>query len=127
MLFLLFLLFGIMVSDPTAAIPVEWAWAAGVEGAVGLFFLAALSSALGAVLALVPLWLGVAALAFAGRWNIGVRHPAFWAMAGAGMPALALPVFGVDAASPPALALLFTGATCAALARRYVRWPEYEA
>ena len=60
---------------------------AGIAAAVGigfwLFFVAM-------IVALIPNTLGVIAMAWVGGWNIGLRHPGMWILAGgamAGVPA----------------------------------------
>jgi hypothetical protein len=77
----------------------------------------------GALLAIVPILLGTAALARLGLDNPGLRHPAAWALAGAGVVLAA--TIALDAAEPaftPALAA--TAAACALLARSGVHWPD---
>lgn len=84
----------------------------------------ALVAMVGLALSALPLLAGVTALAALGRWNAGTRHPAFWALVGAAAPAAVLAVAGAALDAAPATALILTGAACAALARRYVRWPR---
>jgi hypothetical protein len=79
----------------------------------------------GALLSGIPLLLGVSIMARAGKRNVGLRHPAIWAMAGAAGPGLTL-FIDLQGLEPMALALTWTGASCALLARRYVSWDEVD-
>ncbi|AJP71508.1 hypothetical protein [Sphingomonas hengshuiensis] len=121
--FLLACLLATQQTMPGDTIPVELP---SIEFVLGLFAAAALASIFGMLLSAIPILGGVAFMATVGRWSPGLRHPAIWALAGAAMCAGAVLGPGGGADSPPALALVFTGAACAALARRYVHWPEFE-
>lgn len=100
--------------------------AGAIGDALALLPVLGLAIGVGLVLALAPLLIGVVTLARIGRWNAGTRHPAFWALVGAAIPASVFAAAGASLAEPPVSALLCTGAACAALARRYVRWPSSE-
>lgn len=117
-LYLLALALAAQQCAPADSIPIGYP---SVE-LLGIVGLVGLASAVGAVVSALPLLIGVFVMSALGRWNLGLRHPAIWALAGAAMAALL--VLGGDIATPPALALLCTGAVCAALARGYVHWPE---
>ncbi len=121
-----FLLACLLAMQQTTAgdtIPVE---APSIEILLGIPAALALASIFGMVLSALPILGGVAIMAAVGRWSPGLRHPAIWALAGAAICG-ALVIDPSEAElSPPALALVFTGAACAALARRYVHWPEFE-
>jgi hypothetical protein len=85
--------------------------------------LLAIATPVGAALAAIPLLLGVHGLAKFGRYNVGTRHPAFWGMAGAGAAwTIAGCIAGAADPGPLGYTLIGTGALCAILARRYVRW-----
>lgn len=90
---------------------------------VAVVGIAALSVPVGAVLALVPVTLGTALLAAAGRGNAGLRLPVAWAVIGglaAGLAMVAIDGPGSDGVGR--VALVLTGAICALLARSGVTW-----
>ncbi|WP_448664406.1 hypothetical protein ACG3SL_06945 [Sphingomonas sp. CJ20] len=118
-IFLISLLLAVVQAEPGAVVPVE---PAPIEVLFGIPVFTALASIAGMLLSAIPLWAGVAVMATLGRCNLGFQHPAIWALAGAAMCGGTVLACGIDLAEPAALALLFTSATCAALARRYVRW-----
>ena len=83
----------------------------------------------GFFLALLPMSVGVLAMHWLGSWNLGLRHPAAWALAGGGMAALILIALNrsiFDQDFGPATGFVATGTLCALLARGYVRWPSEE-
>lgn len=121
--FLLAWLLATQQTVPGDTIPVE---TPSIGILLGIPTALALASIFGMVLSGLPILGGVAFMAWLGRWSPGLRHPAIWALAGAAICG----GFAIDPSdaelSPPALALVFTGAACAALARRYVHWPDVE-
>lgn len=122
-IYLIALPLAVQMTTPAESWPLEGDWTdmAGILPFVGL------ATAFGAMIAVVPIVFGVHAMAWLGTHNIGMRHPAIWVLAGGAMAAGILAPFGAwEDISSPALALVLTGAGCAALARRYVRWPQDE-
>lgn len=102
--------------------------------ATGLFFtsqelamllpILAASMVLGAILAVLPVWIGGSAMGWAAARNIGLAHPAIWALTGGAVAAgVALPL---DRAlqSPLTLALIATAAICATIVRYGTRWSD---
>jgi len=97
--------------------------------AVAVIPIAVAATFFGFFLALLPMLLGVMAMYWLGSWNLGLRHPAAWGLAGAGITsAFVWGINGWEATYAQGLAAGFvaTGALCAMLARRYVRWPDQE-
>lgn len=111
---------------PAAAFPVEGSPITVFQMLAGLLLFLPVASIAGMVLSALPILVGVTVLAAIGRWNIGTRHPAFWALTGGAAPAGV--AFATDShfAEPAVLAFILTGAACAAIARRYVRWSPIE-
>ncbi|WP_404339295.1 hypothetical protein AB2M62_08305 [Sphingomonas sp. MMS12-HWE2-04] len=93
---------------------------------LGIVPLLLLAGIVGALLALLPVLIGTAAMAELGRHNLGLQHPAMWALAGAATAAGICATLGTRPDEPPALALIFTGSACALLARQKIRWIEAE-
>jgi hypothetical protein len=99
------------------------------EAAAMVIPLSFLATIVGFILGLVPMFVGVSAMHWLGSWNLGLRHPAAWGLAGGGMAA-AVVIAGssghFDTSGGFAPALVATGTLCALLARGYVRWPSEE-
>jgi len=87
------------------------------------------ATVVGFFLALAPMLLGVVAMHWLGNWNLGLRHPASWGLAGGGMAyafICAINGWEQEYAQVMAQGFVATGTLCALLARRYVRWPNEE-
>ncbi len=123
LMYLIALLLAVQMLEPAESWPLD----GDFTELLAVIPFAGMAMAVGALLAVVPVTLGVTTMAWIGKHNIGARHPAMWALAGAAGAAGVVALLGVwETPTPPALALIFTGAGCAALARRYVRWPQTE-
>ena len=84
----------------------------------------AASIVLGAILAVLPVWIGGSAMGWAAARNIGLTHPAIWALTGGALAAgVALPL-DPALASPLTLALIATAAICATIVRYGTRWSD---
>lgn len=93
-----------------------------IAAAIGV---AILAIPIGFFLALLPMLVGVIAMHWLGSWNLGMRHPAAWGLAGGGMAAaivIALANGDFDPYFGLAPGFVATGTLCALLARGYVRW-----
>lgn len=108
-----------LVADP-AVHPLD----AGAAGSVMMIFFPA--TICGAIVALLPNLFGTALLHAIGRANHGARLPAFWALAGAALVGLPIALCGGagGAAIFFTLPLTLTGASCAAICRASVGWPD---
>ena len=74
------------------------------------------------IVALIPNTLGVVAMAWVGGWNVGLRHPGVWMLAGGAMAGL--PIWLLQSgpsSSDPVAFWAATGAASALVARRTVR------
>ncbi len=111
---------------PAAAFPVQGAPMTVFQILAGLLLFLPMVSIVGMALSALPILVGVTVLATVGRWNIGTRHPAFWALTGGSAPAAVAFATGSNFAEPAVLAFILTGSACAAIARRYVRWSPIE-
>jgi hypothetical protein len=125
-LFCGFLVMAIQQAFPAEALPVEGDLITAGTVLGGTLAFLVLASVIGLVISAIPILIGVTVLAAIGRWNLGTRHSAFWALAGAALPASAAVAVGSNFADPTPFALMMTGAACAAIARRYVRWSPIE-
>lgn len=121
-LFCASLLLAIQQSFPAEAVPVESDPGTLFENVAGASVFLVLASLVGLVASALPILVGVRLLAAIGRWNSGSRHPAFWALIGAAAPAGVAVALGSCPDEPAVLSFVLTGASCAAIARRYVRW-----
>lgn len=118
--YLVSLLLAAGATQPAAAAEIDAQWAPAL-------LLVLPATLLGAIISALPLAAGVAVMTRLGRWNVGLRLPGAWAIAGAATIAAPVVVVSGGEVQAPSLALIFTGALCALVARRYVRWPdEYE-
>lgn len=79
---------------------------------------------IGGLLAVFPVWLGSNLLASAGERNIGLRHPAIWAIAGGAMAAIPKAALDAGTISSFGTALIVTGAICALIVRYGTRWSD---
>ncbi len=77
----------------------------------------------GAVLALLPVLLGVATLAWLGREHAVARDTRLWAATGAGLGLLIGALFDAGMVS---VSLVLTAVACATVARRAIDWVEPE-
>jgi hypothetical protein len=111
---------------PATAFPVQGGAMTVFQMLAGLLLFLPVASIVGMVLSVLPILVGVTILAAIGRWNIGTRHPAFWALTGGAAPAGVAFATGSNVAELGVLAFILTGAACAAIARRYVRWSPIE-
>lgn len=84
----------------------------------------AASVVMGAILAVLPVWIGGSVMGWAAARNIGLAHPAIWASTGGALAAgVALP-FDPALVSPLTLALIATAAICATIVRYGTRWSD---
>jgi hypothetical protein len=94
---------------------------------LGVIGLTMFAFPVGFFLALLPMLVGVTAMHWFGSWNLGLRHPAAWGLAGGGMAAAivsTIPHLDYHDSLGTAPGFVATGTLCALLARRYVRWPD---
>jgi len=120
------ILLAIQQCGPASAFPVEGSPATVLQLLGSAVVILPFVSIVGMILSALPILVGVTALATIGRWNIGTRHHAFWALTGGAAPAAVASATGSSLAEPAAFAFILTGAACAAIARRYVRWSPIE-
>lgn len=119
-------LLAIQQDMPATAFPMQGSPTTVFQALAAMLLVLALASIAGLVLSAVPILIGVTFLATVGRWNIGTRHPAFWSIIGGAAPTGVAFVMGASLAEPVIQAFILTGAACAAIARRYVRWSPIE-
>lgn len=119
--FIATLLSSIVLENPAQPIVVEVSWGQIIGAGLAMVFPVML---VGGLLALFPVWLGTKLLAWAGARNIGLRHPAFWGIAGGAMPALLLPFMDLGSGRQFGTTLIATGAICALIARYGTRWDD---
>ena len=93
------------------------------DGAVMLPITAA-SIVLGAILAVMPVWLGGTAMGWIAARNPGLAHPAFWALVGAVIAAAAAIALDFPPDTPIGFALIATGTICATIVRYGTRWSD---
>lgn len=93
------------------------------DQAVLLPMLAA-SLVFGALLAVLPVWIGGMVMGWAAARNAGLMHPAIWAIAGGASAAAAVLPFDPQAESPITFALIATAAICALIVRYGTRWSD---
>jgi hypothetical protein len=120
--FLLTLPLSIQMLRPAEAWPVD----SDLRDLAVFPFLLIPASAVGALLSAIPLLIGVPTMVWAGTRNIGMRHPFAWALAGGSMAGGFVSCFEWLDEELIVLASIWTGAACALLSRRYVRWTEPE-
>lgn len=115
------LLFTAVFESPAAAVSIDIQWS---EVVGGILVMATPLILIGGLLAFFPVWLGSNALAWASEHNIGLRHPAIWAIVGGAIPAMPIALLDADATSPFGTALIATGAICALIVRYRTRWSD---
>lgn len=115
-------LLAIQQYSPASVVPIEGNLTTAFGMLAGVTVFLVFASMVGMIISALPILIGVKCLAAIGQWNLGTRHYAFWALTGGAAPAAAAFSMGFNVAEPAALAFMLTGAACAAIARRYVRW-----
>lgn len=114
------LVFATMLESPSpVALDAQWGMIAG-----GALVMIMPVIVIGMLLAFFPVWLGAKLLAWAGSANIGLRHPAFWAIMGGAIPGSLLPVIDLGSDRHFGTALIATGAICAVIVRYGTRWSD---
>ncbi len=84
----------------------------------------AASLVLGALLAVLPVWIGGLVMGWAAARNVGLMHPAIWAIAGGASAAAAALALDPQAESPVTFALIATATLCALIVRYGTRWSD---
>lgn len=119
-LFLLMLGLAVIVTGAGEAIDVD----PGGKMLGPLLPILAASLVIGAFLAVLPVCIGGTVMGWVAARNIGLAHPAIWAMAGGGAMAGGLLPFGAIGDSPVSIALIATGTICALIVRFGTRWSD---
>lgn len=124
------IVFAALVAGPTFVLATVLAsWIIGGAGTIDvasagtaliILPILAIATMFGAILALIPCAVGACAMGWLGRDNIGMRLPAMWGLAGAGLAGF--PAFSFGGDGPVSLALAITGAICALACRHRVQW-----
>lgn len=88
--------------------------------------LATVSIPFGAIIGLVPNWLGASILANGGRGNVGLRLPVMWLLVGAGAgAAIGALVDWNNNNGPSAVTFMaVVGIACAGVCRLFTRWDD---
>lgn len=115
------MLFATMLEYPATPVAMDVRWEEILAPVLGSFVPLVVIGAVGAAL---PAWLGGAVMARASAGNVGLRHPACWAIAGGAMVAMPVAALGEDSFQYTGLALIATGAICALLVRYGTRWSD---
>lgn len=115
------LLFTAVFESPAAAVSIDIQW---IEVLFGILVMIMPLILIGGLLAFFPVWLGSNLMAWAGEYNIGLRHPAIWGIAGGSIAAMPVALLDAGAAAPFSTALIATAAICALLVRYGTRWDD---
>lgn len=119
-IFVAMLAFAAAAENPALPVIVPAGWseilAGSLLGAIPVIVI-------GALLASAPVLLGGALLARVGTANVGVRHPACWAILGGAIPGTAITALDMGDVQQFNVALIATGTICALLVRYGTRWP----
>jgi hypothetical protein len=119
-LFLLMIALATMMLDPGQAIEPNLT----LNDLTGIAAALIMATMFGAVLALVPVWIGGRLMGRAAAINPGLAHPAIWAIVGGAV--MALGVLPLDPAleSPLGLALIATGSISGVIVRYDTCWSD---